>query len=266
MFISFTLTPALCATFLCRPRDLSHHAKSSKSRGVYAAVDSGYGHLLRGLWATASSWWRSRSPSRPRPCISPKVGKELVPDDDQSEFSVNVRLPRGTSFPRTREYVATMEADLRNLGPEVQMILANINPGGANFYIALTPLESRNVSFLEVWGARIKSWVSGTPYQGRASVSQQGDDTAGAHRCSATRTETQSAVSSGGAKDDVPGRRALGPRQPGGGSSNRVNVFIQGPDIEQLQIYVADLMARWKRFPAWWMLTPTSNRPSRSCA
>ena len=32
--------------------------------------------------------------------LYPYVGKELVPDDDQGEFSVNIRLPRGTSFPR----------------------------------------------------------------------------------------------------------------------------------------------------------------------
>ena len=30
--------------------------------------------------------------------LYPYVGKELVPDDDQGEFSVNLRLPRGTSY------------------------------------------------------------------------------------------------------------------------------------------------------------------------
>ncbi len=45
--------------------------------------------------------------------LYPYVGKELVPDDDQSEFSANLRLPRGTSFARTLEYVTPIEGELR---------------------------------------------------------------------------------------------------------------------------------------------------------
>src|SRR5512136_256613 len=45
MFVSFTLTPALCATWL-RPTDAGGHGKSSKSRGFYAAMDRVYGHML----------------------------------------------------------------------------------------------------------------------------------------------------------------------------------------------------------------------------
>ncbi len=53
---------------------------------------------------------RDARASPARPCASailvfPYVGKELVPDDDQSEFSVNVNLPKGTSFARTEEYM-----------------------------------------------------------------------------------------------------------------------------------------------------------------
>ena len=72
--------------------------------------------------------------------LYPHVGKELVPDDDQSEFSVNVKLPSGTSYPRTEEYMAAMERDLRQL-PEVDLIFTNVNAGGANFYVALKPLR-----------------------------------------------------------------------------------------------------------------------------
>ena len=44
--------------------------------------------------------------------LYPYVGKELVPDDDQGEFSVNVRLPRGTSYPRTEEFVKPIEKEM----------------------------------------------------------------------------------------------------------------------------------------------------------
>ena len=36
-----------------------------------------------------------------------------MPDDDQSEFSVNLRLPRGTSYERTLEYMTPIEGELR---------------------------------------------------------------------------------------------------------------------------------------------------------
>jgi HAE1 family hydrophobic/amphiphilic exporter-1 len=245
MFISFTLTPALCATWM-RPRDVGQHAKSSKSRGFYAALDSGYGHLLRwamghrivmvaiALAVTASAVY-----------LFPRVGKELVPDDDQSEFSVNVRLPRGTSYQRTKEFVDPMEADIRNLGPEVQMILANISPGSANYYVALTPLETRNISFLSRWGAGIKSWITGTPNQGRENVSQQEM----MRRARAMLRKYKGARVSVSGGTDLSGASSAGGRGGGGGGTNRLNVLIQGPEIEQLQIYVTDLMERLRTIP-----------------
>src|SRR5205809_1770247 len=44
MFVSFTLTPALCAVWM-RPTDAGGH--KSKSRGFYSLIDAGYGHMLR---------------------------------------------------------------------------------------------------------------------------------------------------------------------------------------------------------------------------
>ncbi len=45
MFISFTLTPALCATWL-RPYRCGRAQEASKSRGFYAFIDRTYGHML----------------------------------------------------------------------------------------------------------------------------------------------------------------------------------------------------------------------------
>jgi len=75
--------------------------------------------------------------------------KELVPDDDQSEFSVNLRLPAGTSFARTEEYLADIERNLRQL-PEVDLVFANVSAGSANFYVGLKPLEEINL-FEDKW-------------------------------------------------------------------------------------------------------------------
>ena len=41
--------------------------------------------------------------------LLPRIGTELVPEDDQSEFNVSVNLPRGTTLDRTAEYVKDIE-------------------------------------------------------------------------------------------------------------------------------------------------------------
>jgi len=216
MFISFTLTPALCAIWL-RPTDARH--KTSKSAGFYASVDRTYGKMLG--WSL-----RHRivivligvAVATSAALLFPRVGKELVPDDDQSEYSVNVRLPRGTSFARTDQYVRPIEEGLRNL-PEVRTVFATVNPGNANFYVALTPLEERKKSQQQLMR------------DARVYVQQFRD--------------ARISVSGG---TDISGSSTAGAGR-GGGGSNRVQLLIQGPDIQQLQVYVTDLLARVRTIP-----------------
>jgi hydrophobic/amphiphilic exporter-1 (mainly G- bacteria), HAE1 family len=216
MFVSFTLTPALCGVWL-RPTDAQH--KTSKSRGVYAAIDRTYGKMLGwsinhrvvivgiGMAVVVSAYF-----------LFGHIGKELVPDDDQSEYSVNVRLPQGTNFQRTNEYVQPMEQAIRRM-PEVQTVYATVNAGNANFYVGLTPLEKRKVSQQDlIRGAR--AYLRRFP-GARTSVSG-GTDISGS--------------SSGG-------------RGGGGGGGNRIQLLIQGPDIEQLQAYLAELLAKVRTIP-----------------
>ena len=98
MFVSFTLTPALCSTWL-RPADAGGHGRKSKSRGFYALIDRVYGHMLG--WSLRHRFiilLIAAGVSLSAYELFPRVGRELVPDDDQSEFSVNVRLPREPAF------------------------------------------------------------------------------------------------------------------------------------------------------------------------
>jgi HAE1 family hydrophobic/amphiphilic exporter-1 len=150
--------------------------------------------------------------------LFPRVGKELVPDDDQSEFSVNVRLPKGTSFQRTEEYIRDIEHDLRNL-PHVRTVLTSVQTGSANFYLGLTPLSQRDVSQQELM-RRARTFLR--KYPGiRISVS-------------------------GGT--DISGASTAGGRG-GGGGANRLWLLIQGPDIDQLQVYVTQLIAKVRTIP-----------------
>ena len=218
MFVSFTLTPALCATWL-RPEDGAGHSKVKES-GVYAWMDRTYGRMLEwSLHHRGRMMLIAGAVCASVVFLFPYVGKELVPDDDQSEFSVNVRLPKGTSFQRTNEFVQPIEAALRKL-PEVQTVLASVGVANANFYVGLTPLEGRSVSQQELM-----------------------------RRARGTLRQFQGARIGVSGGTDLSGASSAGGRGGGGGGANRLNILIQGPDIEQLQKYVAELMAKVRTIP-----------------
>ena len=216
MFVSFTLTPALCAAWL-RPADAGSSKPESKSRGFYAAMDRTYGHMLE--WSLHHRAWMlliCAGVSISAILLFPRVGKELVPDDDQSEFSVNIHLPQGTSFNRTDEYVKDLEQDLRGL-PHVQTLFTNVNVSSANIYVGLTTHEQRELTQQDII-RRARTLARRYP-AARISVS-------------------------GGT--DISGASTAGQR---GGASNRLVVLVQGPEIEQLQRYVTELMDKVRTIP-----------------
>jgi len=216
MFVSFTLTPALCAWWL-RAEDAAAGHTKSKDRGVYAWIERKYGALLE--WSLAH-----------RPLmlgiaaavvvsaifLYPMVGKELVPDDDQSEFSVNLRLPRGTSYERTLEYMTPIEGELRAaLGSNLAAMMTSIQNGSGNYSVQLTPIEERKQSQQELM--QVARRALGKYKNARISVS-------------------------GGT--DISGASSAGGRGGGGGSTNRLSMIVQGPDIEELQTYANTLLAK----------------------
>ena len=135
------------------PKDAHQdHAKTTKQLGFYAWMDRKYGRMLE--------WSLSHRPLMlgvaavtvaSAAFLYPYVGKELVPDDDQSEFSVNLRLPRGTSFDRTLEYMTPIEGELREaLGTNLESMMTSIQNGSGNYSVQLTPLDQREQSQQEL--------------------------------------------------------------------------------------------------------------------
>jgi len=217
MFVSFTLTPALCAWWL-RPQD-ARSGHGTKDRGAYAWMDRKYGVMLE--WSLAHRAVMliiAGVVVGSAAFLYPYVGKELVPDDDQSEFSVNLRLPRGTSFDRTLEYMTPIEGELRKaLGSNLQAMMTSIQNGSGNYSVQLTPIEERKQSQQELMQVARRTLVK---YRNaRISVS-------------------------GGT--DISGASSAGGRGGAGGSTNRLSMIVQGPDIDQLQLYANDLLAKVK--------------------
>jgi HAE1 family hydrophobic/amphiphilic exporter-1 len=216
MFVSFTLTPALCSTWL-RSHDAASDRTKSKSHGFYAAMDRTYGRMLS--WSIrhrAVMLMIAGAVTVSVALLFPRIGKELVPDDDQSEFNVSARLPLGTSLERSDAFVREIEAEIRKL-PEVQTIFTNVNVNRGDIYIGLSPLEERSISQQEIM-RRARTVLR--RYQG-ARLSVSGG------------TELSGAASSG----------------RGGGSTNRLYLLIQGPEIDQLQTYVTELIDEVKTIP-----------------
>jgi HAE1 family hydrophobic/amphiphilic exporter-1 len=219
MLVSFTLTPTLCSLWL-KKADLSGHGKghsASKSQGFYAWIDKRYGVMLE--WALdhrLAMAGIAAAVAASAVVLYPYIGKELVPDDDQSEFSVNVKLPSGTSYLRSEEYMKPMEDDLRKL-PDVRLIFTNVNTGNANFYVALKPLEERKRSQNDIM--RLARTALAKYKAARVRING-GTDLSGA--------------STGGG---------------GGGGGNRLQALIQGPDLDQLQAYTSELMEKVKTIP-----------------
>jgi HAE1 family hydrophobic/amphiphilic exporter-1 len=222
MFVSFTLTPALCALWLKKEDTKSDHS-TTRSSGFYAKIDATYGRMLSwSLDHRLTMMGIAAAVVLSAAFLYPYVGKELVPDDDQGEFSVNVRLPRGTSYQRTEEFIKPIEKEVLAL-PALQRVMQNVNSGFASFNVMMVPLEDRKITQQQLM---IQARQMLRKYQGaRISVSG-GTDISGA--------------SSGG-----------GGRGPGGGGGgfNRLNILIQGPDIEQLQEYTVQLMDKVRDIP-----------------
>src|SRR5437879_8023766 len=150
--------------------------------------------------------------------LYPYVGKELVPDDDQGEFNINVRLPRGTSYARTEEFIRPIEKDILAL-PDLSRVQQQVGSGQSNFNITMTALEERTTSQQDMM-RRVRTMLRKYQADPRIRVTVSGG------------TDISGASTSGGG-----GNYQGGGGGGGGGGGNRLNVLIQGPDIDQLQTY-----------------------------
>ncbi len=232
MFVSFTLTPALCAWWLKAKDAHQDHAVTSKQRGFYAWIDRRYVVMLewslahRGLMIVIAALTTASAA-----VLYPYVGKELVPDDDQSEFSVSLRLPRGTSFERTLEYMTPIEGELRQaLGTNLASMMTSIQNGSGNYSVQLTPIEAREASQQQLMQVARRTL---SKYK-NARISVSGG------------TDISGASTSGGGGRGSGGGPGGGGGGAGGGGTNRLSMIVQGPDIDELQKYANTLLAKVK--------------------
>jgi HAE1 family hydrophobic/amphiphilic exporter-1 len=107
MFVSFTMTPVLCANFL-KPLG-GHGGHNGWIERLYITV---LGWSLRHRWAVVLITLGILAST---PFLGMIVGSDFVPKDDQSEFEVAITLPEGYSLSRADDVCSEIDGRLRKL-------------------------------------------------------------------------------------------------------------------------------------------------------
>lgn len=216
MFVSFTMTPMLCAHFL----KLEHGQKGSKQGLVWRLVEGGYVGIL--AWSLRHRWvvvLVALGVFLSTPVLFMTVGKDFVPKDDQSEFEVAMTLPEGYSLARADAVFNEIDVRLRQLpGVTHTFIIIGDTTGRVirgqgdvtrgTIYCRIVDLRERKYSQFEVMK------------QAREILKDYPD----------LRVAVQ----------DVAAIAAEGFRQVD------IDLNLGGPDMDRLQVY-GDALARWMR-------------------
>ncbi len=162
LLVSFVLTPMMSARWL-RPAAAAEGeataAHGSKSSRFYAPIEAGYMRLLgfsmRHRWVIVIATLATLAST---PVLAGLANKNFLPDEDESQFMANIRLPEGTSLDATRIAATRLAGDIGKLDG-VKYAITTIGddpqktPNLANIYVKLVPSSERKRSQAELIAA-----------------------------------------------------------------------------------------------------------------
>ncbi len=123
LVVAFTLTPMLCSRFLVARGKTQHQ---SREWWIFKTIEDRYDRVLR--WSLDHRWVVVAAAIAllvSIPALVKIVGGSFLPDDDSSEFAVDVRTPPGYSLAHTDAVVGQIESRLRRI-PEVRHLLTTV--------------------------------------------------------------------------------------------------------------------------------------------
>ncbi|WP_437913622.1 efflux RND transporter permease subunit [Sorangium sp. So ce302] len=226
LIVSFSLTPSLAARWLSGHAHGGRHGAPAKPSVLERAVDVFYRPIERAYMA-ALSWVMKRrwvivvaSAVALGSCapIAKTLPAGFLPEDDQAQFEINMRAPEGTSLTSTRLIAERIAGDVRRL-PGVTRTLLTVGEGEqqaanvAKVYVMLVDPEQRALGQLAIMQRVREEILAKLPKELRV-----------------TAGEVQ-AISSGGQ------------------SSARIQVAIQGPDLDRLGEYAARITEELRKVP-----------------
>jgi HAE1 family hydrophobic/amphiphilic exporter-1 len=254
LIVSFTLTPMLAARWIKPPKEtvtpegvplvagaggdgadddklaVQHHSEEKKehvstSKGgrFYRPIDRSYMWMLR--WSMAHRWLIAIICAAVVISIVPLyklVGYNFLPDEDESAYGVNLRMPQGTSLAATQSVLERVARDVREQIPGVESTLVNAggfggggSPNTGSVSVRLKPVKERKYSQADLI-QQTRDMVRKRKYPKEYVINASGGSSIGA---------------------------SLG--QGRGGSS--LGFFISGPDIQKLDEYSNKLVERIKK-------------------
>ncbi len=211
LLVSFTLTPMLCSRYL-RP---SGNGGGTKETVVFRMLAIPYRKMLH--WSMAHRWVILTGSLLVALSTVPMVihiGKDFLPEDDQSEFLVKVRTPPGSSLQGTDHMLRRVEAELATM-PGVRDIETTIGADvrrrvdRGEIIVELVPLEERELSQKEIMA------------MARKRLRRFHD--------LVIAVQLPSLIQ--------------------GGTSEDLRYYVQGPDLDRLEEYAKTLMKRLSEVP-----------------
>ncbi|KYF71142.1 efflux RND transporter permease subunit [Sorangium cellulosum] len=223
LIVSFSLTPSLAARWLSGHR---RHGEGAAPSVLERAVDVFYRPVERAYMAALAWVMRRRwvvvvaSAAALGSClpVARTLPAGFLPEDDQAQFEITMRAPEGTSLTSTRLVAERIADDVRRL-PGVTSTLMTVGEGEqqaanvAKIYVMLVDPEQRELGQLQIMQRAREEVLAKLPPELRV-----------------TAGEVQ-AISSGGQ------------------STGRIQVALQGPDLDCLAEYAARITDALRKVP-----------------
>ena len=199
--------------------DSAHDAGSAKSSRFYRIIDGTYTRMLE--WSMAHRWVVVLTCVLTIVSIVPLfmlVGKNFLPNDDESQFEVTIRAAEGLSLAATQSITERIARDIRREVPGVVDTLTTVGGGEqqavntSTIYVRLSPIGDREDDQYTLM-TQARALLARYPKELRTSV---------------------------------------GPVQAISGGGNRnadVQYLVSGPDLEKLTVYANQLLERMKAVP-----------------
>lgn len=202
LFVSFTLTPMLCARFIKTPRRKpvenpptadAAHADSpygdgsvkrsanaehgTKDSWIYRQIDRAYTWLLE--WSMRFRWvivGICGLVLLSNVVLFSLIGFDFVPQDDESQFQISLRAPEGSGLAATSTIVERVAREVREKIPGVSDTLTTVGGGEqesvntATVYVKLTPIKEREDTQTDLI-VHTRELLKQFPAELRASVS-----------------------------------------------------------------------------------------------
>jgi HAE1 family hydrophobic/amphiphilic exporter-1 len=232
LLVSFTLTPMMSSRWLRQVKEeaagsQAHSPTAANSRrGLYALLERGYLKLLDG--SMAHRWVVVLAMVGVFASIVPLfliVDKTFLPQDDESQFEVQVRAPEGASLETTEKIGNSIATRIARI-PGVDRTVLTIGDDQqqtknlAVIYVGLVPVQEREMSQFEVM-ERIRKEV--LPQYAALDL-----------------------------------RSLVSPVNAfGGGINAEIMFWIGGPDLDRLSEYSQELMDRLESMPG--VVDPDTN-------